>query len=185
MTNSTIQLKALCLIPLFRFFWLQTILSFSVYHLYFPSALCLSTDLFSFLEHCFRFCRSLRSRPRVQIPVLQIAYTIVYDVWPATPLREHSRSNSLRYRKGVCWKGSQSPILRISGYFLWLYDFTLFHSTPTTNFFCPSRHLPSVPNQSPGIFYQSDKFLTKSQREFDRFIWNYFAYLLNHRGIQK
>ena len=35
------------------------------------------------------------------------------------------------------------------------------------------------------VFLSSDKFPTKSQREFVRFIWNYFAYLLNHRGIQK
>lgn len=35
------------------------------------------------------------------------------------------------------------------------------------------------------VFLSSDKFPTKSQREFVRFIWNYFAYLLDHRGIQK
>ena len=61
--NSTIQLRALCHIH-FLAFWPETthitFFSFSPH----PSCLCLWIDLFSFLEHCFRFCRSLTSRPQ-------------------------------------------------------------------------------------------------------------------------
>lgn len=85
-------------------------------------------------------------------------------------------------------KYCEFPFLWICGYFFLLYwrFYSFSFPDPITSFHFPSRHFTVCAQSITGhFFYQSDKFLTKSQRELSRFIWNYFAYLLNHRGIQK
>lgn len=103
MTNFAIQEKRFVAFPFFSFFWQQTrhvYFFFSFYHLYFQSALCLSIDLFSFLEHCFRFCRSLNLDPENYnkfLSVIQRSLHYVYHcLQPVGDQRRQTFSSALK-----------------------------------------------------------------------------------------